>query len=113
MGPSLDTWNCAIHTGVVCHRSSCAMVYSPKTSANVSTVAESKAGRMFGSITRHIVLRQLPPSDRDASVNVLRSIAPMPASSDRYTKGIARITYMKLSRYGDDLAHNGNTPKTP
>jgi len=42
-----------------------------KDEASVSTVAESKAGRMLGKMTFHIVLNQLPPRDRDASVSVL------------------------------------------
>ena len=56
---------------------------SPSTSAIVSTVADSIAALMFGRITCNKVLTHLPPSDRDASTRVLRSIAESPASSER------------------------------
>ena len=36
-----------------------------------------------GTTTRHIVFTQFPPSERDASVSVFRSMAPSPASSER------------------------------
>ena len=68
------------------------MVNSPSTSAIVSTVAESVAALRLGKITCQSVLIHFPPSDRDASTNVFKSMADNPASSERYTKGRARMT---------------------
>src|ERR1017187_152901 len=85
-------WNWAIHTGIVVQPSRLAMVNSPKTSARVSAVADNKAARRLGSMTLTRVRIQVPPKEREASTNVFRSMALKPASSDRYTKGIARTT---------------------
>ena len=52
-----------IHTGNVWYRSRLAMVNSPSTSATVSTVADSRAVRRFGRITRHSVVGHPAPSD--------------------------------------------------
>src|ERR1022692_2075774 len=72
-----------IHTGKVWYWSRLAIVNSPRTSATVSTVADSNAVRRFGRITRQSVTGQPPPSEFDASTSVLRSSDRSPASSDR------------------------------
>ena len=59
------------------------MVYSPSTSATVSTVADSRAVVRFGRMTRHSVTTQPAPSELDASVSVFRSRARRPASTAR------------------------------
>jgi hypothetical protein len=72
-----------IQTGNVWYRSRLAMVNSPSTSATVSTVAESRAVRRFGRITRHSVISHPAPSELAASTRVRSSSARSPASSDR------------------------------
>jgi len=49
------------------HRSRLAIVNSPSTSANVSTVADNKAERRLGTSTRQIVEIQPAPRERAAS----------------------------------------------
>ena len=51
-----------IQTGKVWYWSRLAMVYSPSTSATVSTVADSIAVRRLGSTTRHSVDGQPRPA---------------------------------------------------
>ena len=102
-----------IHTGNVWYRSRLAMVYSPSTSATVSTVADSSAVVRLGSTTRHSVDGQPAPSEFDASTSVLRSNARRPASIDRYANGMARTTYASASRYGVLLRKPGATCSSP
>src|SRR5215469_7143614 len=83
------TWSLTtIQTGNVWVRSRVAIVYSPRTSATVSTVADSRAVVRFGRMTRHSVVAQPAPSELEASVSVFRSRARRPASIDRYANGI-------------------------
>jgi hypothetical protein len=72
-----------IQTGNVWYKSRLAMVNSPSTSATVSTVADSRAVRRLGRITRHSVVSHPAPSELDASTRVLMSSARSPASSER------------------------------
>jgi hypothetical protein len=102
-----------IHTGNVSNRSSEAMVYSPSTSATVSTIADSRAVVRFGRMTRHSVVIQPDPSELAASVIVFRSSARSPASIARYANGIDKTTYSRESMYGEALSHPGATWSTP
>ena len=64
-----------IHTGKVWKLSRLAIVYSPSTSATVSTVADSIAVRRFGITTRQSVVGQPAPSELrrlDQGLNVER-----------------------------------------
>jgi len=84
---AVETWasSCSkltIQTGKVWYWSRLAIVNSPSTRATVRMVAERSAARRFGSTTRKSVLDQRPPSERDASTRVLRS---MPAARRRAT----------------------------
>ena len=86
-----SAYSWALNVGSVCLPVSEAIVNSPSTMVAVRNDDVNNDARMLGTRTRNIVVPQPAPSDREASTRVRRSMARMPASSDRYVNGIARI----------------------
>lgn len=58
----------------------------------VTKLAEMRAVRMLGRITRRMMTGQDAPNERAASVRVLRSIDLRPASIERYANGSTSTT---------------------